>query len=129
MTQNITFRRGTTFNKGLPLDSAASYYAKIAFTVRSRIPDSETVLDDEDADVVATASTEDTDEDDGDVVATGSSVQVIFAATVTKTWPRGRLYYELKGITADGFVGPPIETGELMVTADYVRSVPETPAP
>lgn len=123
---DFSFRRGTKFDKTLPLTAAASGYTSYSLTIRTRVPAS-TVTDDTDAGVVARA----TSEPSGGLTPSGSSIRAVFAALATKVWPHGRLYAELKGQGFDGdadFVGD-VDTFEILVSADYNRGTPETPAP
>ena len=119
MTTELTHYRGTTFAKTVTLDEPASFYELYRFTGRFRIP-------------VRTAATADaendpnvifalTSEPDGGIVASGSTLVITIDAADALEWP-DLVYWDIKGITSAGFVGP-VDDGTIEVTGDVTRDV------
>jgi hypothetical protein len=113
-------RRGAEFKYTFTLGNgwtSSMFTGGLIFTLRTRIPAS-TVLDDTDAAVVAQASVA-----GGEITFSTTTVgTILIPGADTKTWPTGRLYWDLQGIVTTGARVLDVDDGTITIIGDVTRT-------
>jgi hypothetical protein len=110
-------RRGDTFEYSSTLEDdwvGADFTGGVKFTVRSSIPATSVTDDSAALAQVSVAG--------GGIVFSGADFTVTIAASVTTTWPVGRLYWDMQGVITTGSVVHTIASGTIVIQPDVTRS-------
>lgn len=121
MTTLLPHRRGDTFVYSTTLVggwTVEQFTGGLRFTLRKKHPPS-TVIDDTDADVVASVTTT-----DGSITGSGVNVMVTIPAAVAKLWPSMVLVWDLQGIinATPNHRVETIDDGDIYIQPDVSRT-------